>query len=93
MGALHSHVTRHFMVWNTPHHVTAKLDGTSHQLTTTRIRKNTILGERYQLQMTEVPYLLTHLDHGTERRQLRVAHIHVTADVQRALRDLPENGL
>src|SRR6266704_1821483 len=93
MHIFNTHIARPLVVWNASNQIAAKFHSMAHQLVSIRERQDAILGKSNELQVTDVVYLLTHLNQGPQRGQVRIAYIHVTANVQCSLGYFPTDLL
>src|SRR6266568_2827570 len=93
MHIFNTHIARPLVVWNASNQVAAKFHSLAHQLVSIRERQDAILGKSNELQVTYILYLVTHLNQGPQRGQVRIAYIHVTANVQRSLGYFPTDLL
>ncbi|MNO90852.1 hypothetical protein D3C76_823830 [compost metagenome] len=66
---------------NAAHHIGTHADGFFHQLAAIAVRLDALLGECDDLHVDQMPAFFAHLEHGLERRELRVGDVDVGAHV------------
>jgi len=81
----HALVAGVFEVGDATDHVGAQADGFFHQLAAIAIGLDAFLGKRDDLQVDQVRAFLAHFEHGLERGEVRIGHVHVGADMLDAM--------
>ena len=89
----HAVLARPFVVGDAPDHVAPEAHRLAHQVLAVREGQDAVLRERDQPEVHDVAHLVAQLQQGAQRRQRRIAHVHVGPDEAGPLGDLPQDRL
>src|SRR5215472_7810833 len=90
---LHAVLAGELVVRDAAHDVSTERDRLAHQLAAAIETEYALLGEGNQLNVDQSAYLLAQVDQGAQRSKLRVADIHVAANMLDAAGELPAQDL
>src|SRR5262249_13179708 len=93
MHILNAHLTRPLVMRNTAHYIGAQAQRLLQQRLPIGEREDAILRECPQLELTDIAYLLTHLQERPQCREAGVTHIYMRADIECPLCHGPRDRL